>query len=58
MIHSDQAEFFFTSLPPTQNFLAPNVAAHSYYDSVYLKIVITALSFLANLRLLSFANVL
>ena len=31
--------------------LAPNVAAHSYYDSVYLKIF-TALSFLANLRLL------
>ena len=57
MIHSDQAEFFFINLPPTQNFLAPNVAAHSYYDSVYLKIV-TALSFLANLRLLSFANVL
>ena len=57
MIHSDQAEFFFTNLPSTQNFLAPNVAAHSYYDSVYFKIV-TALSFLANLRLLSFANVL
>ena len=35
--------------------LAPNVAAHSYYDSVYLKIF-TALSFLANLRLLTFAN--
>ena len=36
--------------------LAPNVADHSYHDSVYLKIF-TALSFLANLRLLSFANV-
>ena len=59
MIHSDQPEFFYQSSPLLRTFnldvLAPNVAAHSYYDSVFLKIF-TALSFLANLRLLSFAN--
>ena len=61
MIHSDQPEFFYQSSPYSElliwMLLAPNVADHSYYDSVYLKIF-TALSFLANLRLLSFANVL
>ena len=61
MIHSDQPEFFYQYPPYSElliwMLLAPNVAAHSYYDSVHLKIS-TALSFLANLRLLSFAYVL
>ena len=61
MIHSDLPEFFYQSSPYSElliwMLLAPNVADQSYYDSVYLKIF-TALSFLANLRLLSFANVL
>ena len=61
MIHSDQPEFFLPIFPYTElliwRLLAPNVAAHSYYDSLYLKIF-AALSFLADLRLLSFANVL
>ena len=60
MIHSEQPEFFYQSSPYSElliwMLLAPNVVAHSYYDSVYLKIF-TALSFLANLRHLSFANV-
>ena len=46
-----------TEIYPRQMLLAPNVTDHSYFDGVYLKIF-TALSFLANLRLLSFTNVL
>ena len=60
VIHLDQLEFL--PIFPYSELLiwmlpAPNVTDHSYFDSVYLKIF-TALSFLANLRLLSFTNVL
>ena len=60
MIHLDQLEFL--PIFPYSELLiwmlpAPNVTDHSYFDSVYLKIF-TALSFLANYRLLSFTNVL
>ena len=60
MIHLDQLEFL--PIFPYSELLiwmlpVPNVTDHSYFDSVYLKIF-KALSFLANLRLLSFTNVL
>ena len=56
MIHLDQLEFL--PIFPYSELLiwmlpAPNVTDHSYFDSIYLK-KFTALSFLANKRLLSF----
>ena len=58
VIHLDQLEFL--PIFPYSELLiwmlpAPNVTDHSYFDSVYL-IIFAALSFLANLRLLSFTN--
>ena len=49
VIHSDQLEFFpnFCSELLIRMLPAPNVTHHSYFDSVYLKII-TAPSFLAN----------
>ena len=55
MIHLDQPEFlpiFSYSELLIWMVPAPNLTEHSYFDSVYLKIF-TALSFLANYRILS-----
>ena len=60
VIHLDQLEFlpiFPYSELLIWTLLAPNVIHHSYFDGIYLKIF-TDLSCLANLRLLSFTNVL